>query len=245
MPARPSEESFFSFVDRLPTQVGSKPRAVAFCTGLKASSPREWGEIARNQRDRPPGAHHALPWCTPYPTPGAHHALPHGWRKRVSALANAVFLGLVFRAGRCCSFGGSVHSCTLRREISARSARENQRQAEKIRRGCGVPQDRRMGQEARMEESASSPENGCAGEGVPKLRNEGAKADLPIGNGRVVGLGAGRRAPCQSWEEKRRPVDSRKRSYSGRWRRRCRSSSFDCPRSFRKSFSRRAVMALS
>ncbi|WP_300522252.1 hypothetical protein [Aminiphilus sp.] len=41
-----------------------------------------------------------------------------------------------------------------------------------------------------MGESASSPENGCAGEGVPKRRDEGAKADLPIGNGRVVGLGA-------------------------------------------------------
>lgn len=76
-----------------------------------------------------------------------------------------------------------------------------------------------------------------------KLRGEVAKAGFPLGNERAVGPGAG--VLRQSWEEKRRPVDSRKRSYSGRRRRRCRSSSFDCPRSFRKSFSRRAVMALS
>lgn len=96
--------------------------------------------------DTPPGAHHALPWCTPYPAPGAHHALPHGWRKRVSALANAVFLGLVFRAGRCCSFGGLVHPRTLRREISTGSARENRRPAEKDAEGsCRVPRDWRIG----------------------------------------------------------------------------------------------------
>lgn len=179
------------------------------------------------------------------PYPGAHHALPHGWRKRVSALANAVFLGLVFRAGRRFSFGGSVHSCTLRREISTGSARENQRQAEKIRRGCGVPQDRRMGQEARMEESAPSPKTGVRARGCPSSGTRVQRRTFPSEMGEWSGWEPGAGVPRQSWEEKRRPVDSRKRSYSGRWRRRCRSSSFDCPRSFRKSFSRRAVMALS
>lgn len=180
----------------------------------------------------PPGARHALPLVhqMPYPTDGG---------KDLRCLCIRCFTGLFFAQ----KSGSLLGVRCIRARFAVKFRQDLQEKTKGRPKRCGgAVVSRRTGEWGRRREWGRvlpSPKADVRA----KFRGEVAKADFPIGNGRAVGLGAG--ALRQSWEEKRRPADSRKRSCSGRWRRRCRSSSFDCPRSFRKSFSRRAVMALS
>jgi hypothetical protein len=185
-----------------------------------------------------PGAHHTLPLVhtMPYPTDG---------EKEFQHLQMLYFSGWFFAPGDVALLG--VRCIRARFAVKFRHDLHEKTKGRPKRYG-GAVVSRRTGEWDRRREWARAlppPKTGVRARGCPSAGTRVQRRTFPSEMGEWSGWEPDAGVPRQSWEEKRRPVDSRKRSYSGRWRRRCRSSSFDCPRSFRKSFSRRAVMALS